>query len=187
MPNIKLTLRVPRVTSNVVPAAGDSMQVSVTKSNASEHTDKLEVEVLMEVDNNHSSDGEDGLAHRTHRQEEAGMLEYEEDTQQLPGDKDYESKDDKDGLTSEEMDIIHDMEQLAQEWDEEASDSKGRSDDDNESNKSSDKDDEGDANFILKLWLGRKHVMILGIFCYFLQVIWYLYLFSLSFYEGSED
>ena len=30
-------------------------------------------------------------------------------------------------------------------------------------------------------------VMILGIFCYFLQVIRYFYLFSPSFYEGSED
>ena len=110
MPNIKLTLRVPRVTSSAVPAAGDSMQVSATKSNASESADKLEVEVLMEADDDRSSDGEDGLARRTCRQEAGTPEEYEEDTQRLPGDEDYESKDDEDGLTSEEMDIIHDAE-----------------------------------------------------------------------------
>ena len=68
-PNIKLTLRVPRATSVAVPAAGDSMQVSVTRSNASEGADKLEVEVLMGEDDNSSSDGEDGLARRNRRQE----------------------------------------------------------------------------------------------------------------------
>ena len=155
MPNIKLILRVPRATSSVVPAAGNSMQVSVTKSNPSEGADKLEVEVLMEADDNCSSDGEDGLAHCAHRQE-AGMLEeYKDNNQQLPGDEDYESEDDEHGCTSE-VDIIHDAEWLAQQWDEEVSNSKDGSNDNNKSNKSSDKDNEGDANFIPKLQLGRK-------------------------------
>jgi hypothetical protein len=155
-PNIKLTLRVPRVTSSAVPVAGDSVQVSATKSNAGEGADKLEVEVLMEADDDRSSDGEDGLARRARRQE-AGMLEeYEEDNQRLPGDEDYESEDDEDGRTSEEMDIIHDAEWLAQQQDEEASDSEDGSDDDDESDESSDEDDEGDADFVPKLRLKRK-------------------------------
>ena len=155
MPNIKLTLRVPRATSSAVPAVGNSMQVSVMKSKAGEGTDKLEVEVLMEADDNRSSDGEDGLACCAHRQE-AGMLEeYKDNNQPLPGDRDYESKDDKDGCTSEEMDIIHDAEWLAQQQDEEGSDSKDGSDDDNESDKSSDNNNEGDTNFVPRLWLGR--------------------------------
>ena len=86
------------------------------------------------------------------------LEEYEEDNQRLPGDEDYKSKDDRDGCTSEEMDIIHDAERLVQQQDEEASDSEDGSDDDDESNESSDKGNEGDANFIPKLQLKRKKI-----------------------------
>jgi len=158
MPNIKLTLRVPRVTNSAVPAAGDSVQVSAMKSNAgSEGADKLDVEVLMEADDDRSSDGEEGLA-RCARRQAAGMLEeYKEDDQQLPGDEGYESEDDEDGCTSEEMDIIHNVEWLVQQQDGEASDSKGGYDDDDESDESSDEEDKGDADFVPKLWLKHKN------------------------------
>jgi len=73
---------------------------------------KLELEVMMEADDDHATDGEDGLA-RCARKQAAGMLEvYEEDGQRLPGDGDYQSDGDENELTSEDTDIIHDAEQL---------------------------------------------------------------------------
>jgi len=93
--------------------AGESVQGSATNSNAGEGADKLEVEVLMESDDDRSSVGEDGLARCAHRQEAGTLEEYEEDTQRLPGDEDYESEEDEGERTSKEMDIIHDAEWLA--------------------------------------------------------------------------
>ena len=82
-PSTKIMLRIPRLTNKAAPAAGDS---------AEDGADNLELEVAMEVDDDHASDAEDGLARCVHKQA-AGMLEeYEEDGQQLPADDNYQSE-----------------------------------------------------------------------------------------------
>ena len=98
--NTKITLRIPKRTDiSAVPVAGDSAHISAMKSNDDDHMNKFELEVMMEVDDNHASNGEDGLARCAHKQA-AGMLEvYEEDGQQLPGDGDYQSDGDENELT----------------------------------------------------------------------------------------
>ena len=102
-------MRVPKVTNTTIPAAGNSAWASATNGNGG--NGDLEIDVLVEGDDNHASNGEDGLACCGHKQA-AGMLEeYEEDGQQLPGDGGYGSNDDEDKPTSEEIDIIHDVEQ----------------------------------------------------------------------------
>jgi hypothetical protein len=91
---------------------GEVWKCAIFIANGDGAADKLEIMVLMEDDDDHSSVGEDGLA-RCACKQAAGMLEeYKEDGQQLPGDEDYEVKEDEDGLTSKEVDIIHDAEQL---------------------------------------------------------------------------
>jgi hypothetical protein len=175
-PNIKLTLRVPQVTNRTVsaagdanravpaargatkavPTAGDGGRVSVTKgSGEDEH---VEINVLVEADNDSSSDGEGGL----HRQAAGTLKEYEEDDQRLPGDGVYGTEEHEDELTSNEINIIHEAEQFAQQKDKEASDPEGESEDepevDDASRESSDKDDEGDSDFIPPLKLKGKKI-----------------------------
>jgi hypothetical protein len=155
-PNIKITLRAPNATNSAVPVTDDSAQVSATKSNGGGGADNLELEVMMEADDDHASDGEDGLA-RCARKQAAGMLEeHEEDGQRLPGDEDYQSSEDEDKLTSNDIDIIHNAERLARQQDKVASDSEDESDDDDTSDKSSEEDDERDGDFIPRLRLKGK-------------------------------
>ena len=171
-PNIKLTLRIPKVTNNSIPAAGNRALVSATNDNGDGSVDNpgiddLELEVTVEADDEHASDGEDGLA-RCARKQAAGMLEeYEEDTQWPPRDEGYQSKWDEDELTSNDIDIVHDAKQLAQQQDEVVSNLEDESDD-NTSDGSSEVDDKHDADFIPRLKLkakdkfkamgGKKHV-----------------------------
>ena len=131
-PNIRITLRVPKVTNGAIPAAGNSAGTSATNGNGggagTSATDgngsggDLNIDVLMEEDDEHASDGEDGLA-RCARKQAAGTLEeYEEDGQQLPGDGGYGSNEDEDEFTNEEIDIIHEVEQLALQSDDDSDD-----------------------------------------------------------------
>ena len=156
-------MRVPKVTNTTIPAAGNSAWASATNGNGGDGD--LEIDVLVEGDDDHASDGDDGLA-RCGRKQAAGMLEeYEEDGQQLPGDGGYGSNDDEDEPTSEEIDIIHDMEQLAARsgpHDNSDSDSKDDSKDDSDAEDAiselGDEDDKGDGDFVPKLKLkGTKH------------------------------
>ena len=82
------------------------------------------------------------------------LKEYEEDGQQLPGDGSYGSNDNEDKLTSEEIDIIHDVEQLVAQ-------SRPHNDSDSNSKDNSDtnKDDKGDGDFIPKLKLKGMNVI----------------------------
>jgi hypothetical protein len=159
-PNIKLTLRVPKVTNITVPVAGDSSQVSGMKEGNGDGADNLELEVMMEADDDNASDAEEGLACCA-RKQAAGMLEeYEEDGQRLPGDEDYQREGEEDELTDDDIDIIHDAERLAQQQDEAASDPEDESDDDESSDGSSDEssaeDDDRDGDFIPRLRLKGK-------------------------------
>jgi hypothetical protein len=156
-PNIKLTLKVPRVVNSAVPAAGDSVQASATKDYGDDGADELEIAVLMDDDDDRSSVGEDGLARCARNQAAGTLAEYEEDGQRLPGDKDYEVEEDEDALTSKEIDIVHDAERFARQQDEETSDSEDESDDDGTSGESSDEDDEGDTDFVPKLKVKGKN------------------------------
>jgi hypothetical protein len=134
--------------------------VSATKGNGED--EHLEINVLVEADDENSSDGEDGLARCAHRQE-AGMLEeYEEDSQRLPGDGVYGTEENEDDLTSNEVDIIHDAEQLALQQ-EAVSDSEDEFEDEFEgdadaSRESSDEDDNADGDFIPPLKLRAKRI-----------------------------
>jgi len=156
-PSTKLTLRIPKCTnSSAVSAVGDSAQVSVRKSNSDDGRDNVELEVMVEADNKHASNGEDGLACCACKQA-AGVLEmYEEDGQQLPGDEHYQSKGDEDELTSEDIDIMHDAEQFADQQDEVVSDPEEESNNDDTSNESSEEDDENDVDFVPQLKLKGK-------------------------------
>jgi len=117
--------------------------------------DNLELEVTVEADDKHASDGKDGLARCTCKQA-AGMLEeYEEDAQWPPRDEGYQCEWDKDELTSNDIDIVHDAEWLAQQQDEVGSDLEDETDD-NTSDGSSEVDDEHDADFIPRLKLKVK-------------------------------
>ena len=154
-PNIKLTLRVPKVTNMTIPAAGNSAWASATNGNSGDGD--LEIDVLVEGDDDHASDGEDGLARCGCKQAASMLEEYEEDGQQLPGDGGYGSSDDEDEPTSEEIDIIHDVEQLAA-WSGPHDDSDSDSEDDNSDTEDvisglSNEDDKGDGDFIPKLKL----------------------------------
>jgi len=83
------------------------------------------------------------------------LEEYEEDAQWPPRDEGYQSEWDEDELTSNDIDIVHDAEQLAQQQDEAVSDLEDESDD-NTSDGSSEVDDERDADFIPRLKLKVK-------------------------------
>jgi len=158
--NIKLTLRIPKVTNNSIPAAGNRTLVLATKDNGDGSVDNpgmddLELEVTVEADDDHASDGKDALA-RCACKQAAGMLEeYEEDAQWPPRDEGYQSEWDEDELTSNDIDIVHDAERLAQQQDEAVSNLEDESDDDT-SNGSSEVDDEHDADFIPRLKLKAK-------------------------------
>ena len=95
----------------------------------------------MEGDDDSSSDGEDGLSRLARKQAAGTLEEYEEDGQRLPGDNDDRTDEDEDELTSDDIDLIHNAEQLAL-----ASDSE--SEDDDMSSESSDEDDPGDDDFV---------------------------------------
>jgi hypothetical protein len=151
-PNIKLTLRVPKVTNITVPVAGDSSQVSGTKEGNGDGADNLELEVMMEADDDNASDAEEGLARCTRKQAAGTLEEYEEDGQRLPGDEDYQRKGEEDELTDNDIDIIHDAEWLVQQQDEAVSDPEDESDDD----ESSAEDDDHDGDFIPRLRLKGK-------------------------------
>ena len=86
--------------------------------------ENLEIKILMEVDNNHSSDGEDDLAFHTHKQAAGTLEEYKEDSQQLPGDEGYGTEEDEDKHTSEDVDIIQNAELFMHVQDEAASNPK---------------------------------------------------------------
>jgi len=146
-PNLRITLKIPIVDGRATPAAGNSAGT----------------DVVMEGGDDHSSDGEDGLA-RCARKQAAGMLnEYEDDAQRLPGDGRYGSEEDEgeedEGEEDEgelEFDIIHAAERLALEVDDPASDPEDDSEDDDacsDSSDSSDSGDERDPDFIPKLKL----------------------------------
>src|SRR5258706_2594425 len=159
-PNITVKLRVPKVTNRAIPAVDNSAGVSVTKGNGG--SGDLEIDVLMEGDDNHASNGEDGLA-RYARKQAAGTLKvYEEDGQQLPGDGGDGSEEDGEGLTSEEIDIIKGGEWFGLEGagdpkdESEDDDASSESEDDNASSESGDEDDEGDPDFVPKLKLKGK-------------------------------
>ena len=125
------------------------------KGNSKGEGKNLEINVLVEADEGHSShsDSEDGLACCTCEQA-AGMLEeYEEDCQQLPGDGGYGTED-EDGLTGEEFNIICTVSQFAE--DEAESDSDNEYEVDGGGSKSSSEDDEGNGNFVPTLKLNRK-------------------------------
>jgi len=159
-PNLKITLRIPKVTNNSIPAAGNRTLASAMNDNGdggvdSPGMDDLELEVTMEADDDNASDGEDGLA-RCARKQAAGTLEeYEEDAQRLPRDEGYQSEWDEDELSSNDIDIFHDAKRLAQQQDEAVSDLEDESDDDT-SDASSEVDDERDADFIPRLKLKGK-------------------------------
>jgi hypothetical protein len=52
--------------TRAIPATGDSARVSATKGNGED--EHLEINVLVEADDENSSDGEDGLARCARRQ-----------------------------------------------------------------------------------------------------------------------
>jgi len=160
-PNITLTLRVPIVTNRATPVAANSAGMSVTKGGGS--SGELEVDVLMEGDDDHASDGEDSLACCACKQAASALEEYEEDGQHLPGDGSYGSREDEGRLTNKklEFDIIHAAEQLALEQDEAASNPEDDSEDDDISSDSSDSGDKGDPDFVPKLKPHRtKHKVL---------------------------
>ena len=149
-PNISITLRVPNVANRPIPAAGNSARASATKGNGG--GGDVEINVVMEEDEGHSSDAEDGLARCARKQAAGTLQEYEEDCQQLPGDGGYGSEEDEDEFTSKEIDIIRDAERLALQKDEAASDPEDDSEDDSEgddaTSDSSDESDENDEDYI---------------------------------------
>ena len=115
--NIKLTLRILKVTKNAVPVAGNSALVSGMRGDGdggadNPGMDNLEFEVTLGADDDHASDGKDGLAHCTHKQAAGTLEEYEDDAQWLPGDDGYQGKGDEDKLTRNDIDIIYDAEWL---------------------------------------------------------------------------
>ena len=158
-PNLKVTLKRPNVANRVDPAPSESLSVSAT---GSDHNDEnLEVEVAMEADSDSASDSETGLGRCAHKQAAGTLEEYEEDALRLPGDRTEDEEDDKDDLTSVDIDLIHEAERFALQQDEPATDSDSDSEvDDAEigdtSSESSNDDDEGDADFIPKLKLKRN-------------------------------
>ena len=107
-PNI--TLRIPRVPNRAIPVASDSAGASVTKCNTG--SGDLEVDILMEGEDGNSSNSDNGLARCTCKQAASMLKVYEEDGQQLPEDG-YGSEEDGEGLTSVDLNIICDVEQLA--------------------------------------------------------------------------
>jgi len=117
--------------------------------------DDLELEVTVEVDDDHASDGKDGLARCACKQAAGTLEEYEEDAQWPPRDEGYQREWDEDELTSNDIDIVHDTEQLAQQQDEAGSNLEDESDDDT-SDGSSEVDDKCDADFIPRLKLKAK-------------------------------
>ena len=137
-----------------IPAAGNSTWASATNGNGSDGD--LEINILVEGDDNHASNGEDGLARCGCKQAASMVEEYEEDGQQLPGDGGYGSNDNEDEPTSEEIDIIHNMEQLAaQSGPHDDSDSNSEDDSNTEDviSELSDEDNKGDGDFVPKLKL----------------------------------
>jgi len=164
-PNITLTLRIPKVNNGAVPAAVDSTWVSETTTNDLDKN--LEIDVLVEGDDDHASDGEDGLARCARKQAAGTLTVYEEDGQWLPGDGVYGTeKDEEDELTNVETDIIHAAEQLALQQDEAASDpedesadeSAGESEVDDKGMESSDGDHDSDGDFVPTLKLKERGI-----------------------------
>lgn len=139
-PSLKLTLRIPRIASSMIPAAGNG--ASATNGNGSGEDNKFDV--LIEEDYNDASDCEDGLGRCAQKQAAGTLKEYEDDGQRLPGDGGYRPEDDEDMLTPMEIDIIRDVEQLALQPDEAASEDEGESEDDEEDNIGSGYSGEGD-------------------------------------------
>ena len=104
----------------------------------------------MEGDDDSASDGEDGLSCLARKQAAGTLEEYEEDSQQLPGDNDDGTNEGEDELTSDDIDLIHNAEQLALAIDSESKDK-------DMSGESSDEDDMGDDDFIPILkWKGKN-------------------------------
>src|SRR5258706_10394842 len=144
-PNITLTLRIPNVTNRAIPAVGNSVGVSATTGNGS--SGDLKINVLMEGDDGHSSDGEDGLVRYARKQAAGTLKEYEADDQQLPGDGSDRSEEDGEGLFSKGINIIKGRERFGREA---VSDTEDESKDDDASSNSGDEDDSGDPDFIPK-------------------------------------
>ena len=150
-PNLKHTLKIPKLTRKAALAVGNSVQLSAMNGGG-DCTDSLELEVVVEADGDDASDsdGEDSLA-RCARKQAAGTLEeYEEDNQRLPGDEGYQSEDDEDGVTTEDIDIMRNIEKLAKGKDVAVSNSEDESDDDNTYDGSSNGGDKHDGDFAPK-------------------------------------
>jgi len=146
-----------RINISAFPVTDDSTQVSVMKRTSDHGANNLELEVMVEADGDHASDGEDGLACCACKQA-AGMLQvYEEDGQLLPGDGDHQSDGDENELTSKDMDMIHNAERFAQQQDEAVTDSEDGSDNDDASDESSDEDDDTDGDYIPRLKLKGRN------------------------------
>ena len=86
--------------------------MSASAMNGNGSSGDLEINVLMEEDEVHSSNAEDGLACCAHKQAAGTLKEYKDDGQQLPEDGSYGSEGDKDKFTNKEISIIYDTEQL---------------------------------------------------------------------------
>ena len=108
--------------------AGNSTSTSATNDNGS--GGDLEINVLMEGDEVHSRDAEDGLACCAHKQAAGTLKEYKDNGQQLPEDGGYGSKEDEDEFTNKDIDIIYDAEWFALQKDEVVSDPEDDSEDD---------------------------------------------------------
>lgn len=130
--------------------AGNSTSTSATNDNGS--GGDLEINVLMEGDEVHSRDAEDGLARCAHEQAAGTLKEYKDNGQQLPEDGSCGSKEDEDEFTNKDINIIYDAEWLALQKDEVASDdSKDDSEGNDATSNSSDEYDEDNEDHILPL------------------------------------
>ena len=145
-PNLKHILKIPKFTRKAALAVGNSVQLSAMKGSG-DCTDSLELEVVVEADGDDASDGEDGLARCACKQAAGTLEEYEEDSQRLPGDEGYQSEDDEDGLTTEDIDIMRNIEKLAKGLDVAVSDPEDESDDNDTYDGSSDGGDKDDGDF----------------------------------------
>ena len=113
---------------------------------------------VINIDEEDSSDAEDGLAKAVHRQEEGNLEEYEDDDQPLPFERHWDSEGEEE-LDEVEADILFQAMKLATERDEETEDENEDSDEDSDidaenGQKSSDDDSDYISNEIRGI---RRH------------------------------
>ena len=94
--------------------AEPSLQYGTSATNNSSGDGDLEINVLMEDNENSSSDGEGCLACCMCKQAAGTLEEYEEDSQQLPGNGTHGTLVEEDNFSDKEINIIHETEVLAQ-------------------------------------------------------------------------